>query len=163
MTSVSYLRLIVVGAGAPAASWQPLGQRHGATVLLLEGAARDNMLIHMPAGAVKIVFGKSPYIKRYTSTPSPPLEGRAVDSCKGTSLAGELGHAMTTPRLQDDYDVGHVYPAMRAGAGRPVPYFRKQEATSGWRTSRTVENGPLSFRPGLHLRGRNIFVGRCKN
>ena len=78
MTSVSEtFYYIVVGAGsAGCVVASRLVKDHGAAVLLLEAGPLDNnMLIHMPAGAVKIVFGKSPYIKRYTSTPPARARG----------------------------------------------------------------------------------------
>jgi choline dehydrogenase len=70
------------------------------------GPLHDNMLIHIPAGAVQIVFGKSPYIKRYTSTPQPALEGRAVDIMQGNVVGGGSSvNAMTYARgSNDDYD-----------------------------------------------------------
>src|ERR1700682_6413806 len=91
MTSVSdTFDYIVVGAGsAGCVVASRLVKDHGATGLLLEaGAPAENMLTHMPAGADKIVFGKSPYIKRYTSTPQPALEGRAVDIMQGNVVGG---------------------------------------------------------------------------
>src|SRR5260370_15265386 len=109
MTSVSHtFDYIVVGAGsAGCVVASRLVKDHGATVLLLEaGPLDDNMLIHMPAGAVKIVFGKSRYIKRYTSTPQPVLEGRAVDIMHGNVVGGGSSvNAMTyAPASKDDYD-----------------------------------------------------------
>jgi choline dehydrogenase len=39
--------------------------------------------------------GKSPYIKRYTSTPQPGLEGRAVDIMQGNVVGGGSSRSAT--------------------------------------------------------------------
>src|SRR5258705_1217551 len=87
------------------------------------------MLIHMPAGAVKIVFGKSPYIKRYTSTPQPALEGRAVDIMQGNVVGGgSRVNAMTYARgSKDAYDRWNTLSGdPRLGWYNLVPCFPNQ-------------------------------------
>jgi choline dehydrogenase-like flavoprotein len=132
-------------------------------VLLLEaGPLDDNMLIHMPAGAVKIVFGKSPYIKRYTSTPQPALEGRAVDIMQGNVVGGGSSvNAMTYARgSKDDYDRWNTLSG-DAGWGWDdlVPYFRKQEGNVRLENAAHSGDGPLKVSdPAYISEAANIFV-----
>src|SRR5258705_6614634 len=120
------------------------------------------MLIHMPAGAVKIVFGKSPYIKRYTSTPQPALEGRAVDIMQGNVVGGGSSvNAMTYARgSKDDYDRWNTLSG-DAGWGWDdlVPYFRKQEGNVRLENAAHSGDGPLKVSdPAYISEAANIFV-----
>src|SRR5260370_4090321 len=103
------------------------------------------MLIHMPAGAVKIVFGKSPYIKRYTSTPQPALEGRAVDIMQGNVVGGGSSvNALTYARSsKDDYDRWNTLTG-DAGCGWDdlVAYFRKQEGNLRHENAHHIVDAP---------------------
>jgi choline dehydrogenase len=128
---------IVVGAGSSGCVVASrLVKDHGATVLLLEqGPLDDSMFIRMPAGVFRIMFGNSPFIKRYTSTPQESLDGRSVVITQGNVVGGgsSVNVMAYTRGSKRDYDTwdelsGHA----GWGWNDMLPYSASRKAMFGW-------------------------------
>jgi choline dehydrogenase-like flavoprotein len=147
LTSTSYDYVVVGGGSAGCVTASRLVLEHSARVLLLEAGPSDRSpLIRMPAGSFKMMFGKSPYIKRYTSAPQAMLGGRTVSIPQGHVVGGSSsinvmaytrGSRLDYERWQEATD--------RAGWGWDdlLPYFRRQEGNQRLRTAAHGQDGPL--------------------
>jgi choline dehydrogenase-like flavoprotein len=107
---------------------------HGARVLLLEaGGDNRDMLLDMPAGAFKILFGKSNHIRRFQSVPQPSLDGRTIEMIQGNVIGGgsSINALAYTRGVRADYD---AWDRSVGGAGWGwedlLPYFTRQESNS---------------------------------
>ncbi|WP_238147010.1 GMC family oxidoreductase [Rhizorhabdus dicambivorans] len=135
----------------------------GAKVLLLEAGSSDRSpLISMPAGSFKILFGNSPYIKRYTSLPQPSLGGRRVEIAQGNVIGGgsSVNALAYTRGSRLAYDAWDEYlGGLGWGWDDLLPYFVRQERNSrlgGWAHGR---NGPLAVSdPFYRCRAADLFV-----
>jgi choline dehydrogenase len=139
---------IVVGAGsAGCVAASRLAAEHGFRVLLLEaGPSDDSPLIKMPAGTFKIMFGKSPFLKRYRSKPQQNLNGRSVIIPQGNVVGGgsSVNVMAYTRGSRQDYDLWNEASGMAGwGWDDMVPHFRKQEGNVRLEDAAHSGDGPL--------------------
>ncbi|MDB5576364.1 MAG: glucose-methanol-choline oxidoreductase [Bradyrhizobium sp.] len=159
---------IIVGAGSSGCvAAARLVQDHGARVLLVEAGPKDNSpLIHMPAGSFKILFGKSPFVKRYASVPQAALDGRSVSIPQGNVVGGGssvnvMAYTRGTKADYDDWDA-----ALGGDSGWDweslLPYFRRQEGNIRLDNGAHGGDGPLKVSdpryivPAAHLFLRSL-------
>jgi choline dehydrogenase len=139
---------IVVGGGsAGCVVANRLVLNHGARVLVLEAGPPDKSpLIRLPAGSFEMLFKGSPFVKRYSSTPQPALNGRSVTIPQGNVLGGGSSvNAMAYARGSKD-----DYAGWRKASGGPywdwddlLPYFRRQEGNQRLHDESHGAHGPL--------------------
>jgi|SRR5471030_76995 len=146
---------IVVGAGsAGCVTANRLVTEWGARVLLIEqGPQAKGSLIRMPAGTFKMLFGGSPFIKRYVSPPQSSLGGRAVSVPQGHVVGGGSSvNAMAYTRgSRLDYerwaaatgDTGWSWDGL-------LPYFKKQEGNLRYDNASHGGDGPLKVSDPLY-------------
>jgi len=139
---------IIVGAGsAGCVTANRLVTDHGKRVLVLEEGPLDTgMLLKMPAGTFKMLFGGSPFIKRYTSDAQASLGGRTVSVPQGCVLGGSSSvNAMAYVRgSRFDYDRwNEAIGGEGWGWDDLLPYFRRQEGNQRFDNDAHGGDGPL--------------------
>jgi choline dehydrogenase-like flavoprotein len=155
---------IIVGAGsAGCVAAHRLVADHGKRVLLLEEGPLDaGMLLKMPAGTFKMLFGDSPFIKRYTSDAQASLDGRAVSVPQGHVLGGGSSvNAMAYVRgSRFDYDRwNEAIGGEGWGWDDLLPYFRRQEGNQRFDNEAHGGNGPLKVSdPRYVVNAADLFV-----
>ena len=123
-------------------------------MLLLEAGPPDrSALIRMPAGSFKMMFGNSPYIKRYTSSPQATLGGRTVSIPQGHVVGGSSsinvmaytrGSRLDYQRWQEAAsDTGWGWDDL-------LPYFRRQEGNQRLNNGAHGQDGPLKVSDPLY-------------
>ncbi|WP_454885376.1 GMC family oxidoreductase [Sphingomonas oryzagri] len=159
---------IIVGAGSSGCvAAARLVQDHGARVLLIEAGPKDNSpFIRMPAGSFKILFSKSPFVKRYDSTPQQGLDGRSVNIPQGNVIGGgsSVNVMAYTRGTKADYDGWNT--ALGGNSGWDweslLPYFRRQEGNIRLDNAAHGGDGPLKVSdpryivPAAHLFLRSL-------
>jgi choline dehydrogenase-like flavoprotein len=146
---------IVIGGGSSGCvAASRLIQDHGARVLLLESGPADNsQLIRMPAGTFKMLFGKTPYIKRYETSEQAHLNGRRVSIPQGNVIGGgsSVNVMAYTRGSKADYA---RWDRASGGFGWSwedlLPYFRRQEGNQRLEDQAHSGDGPLKVSDPLY-------------
>ncbi|AUT58050.1 GMC family oxidoreductase [Paraburkholderia caribensis] len=146
---------IVVGAGsAGCVTASRLVREHQARVLLIEtGPPAKSALIRMPAGTFKMLFGGSPFIKRYVSSSQPSLDGRTVTIPQGNVVGGGSSvNAMAYTRgSRADYERWFTATGDSGWSWHGLlPYFKKQEGNQRFDNVAHGSDGPLKVSDSLY-------------
>jgi choline dehydrogenase len=155
---------IIVGAGsAGCVTANRLVTDHGKRVLVLEEGPLDTgMLLKMPAGTFQMLFGGSPFIKRYASDAQPSLDGRAVSVPQGRVLGGSSSvNAMAYVRgSRLDYERWNEAIGEKGwGWDDLLPYFKRQEGNQRFDNDAHGGDGPLKVSdPRYVVDAADLFV-----
>jgi choline dehydrogenase len=155
---------IIVGAGsAGCVTANRLVQEYGKRVLLLEAGPLDTgMLLRMPAGTFKMLFGGSPFIKRYVSDTQPSLGGRTVSVPQGHVVGGGSSvNAMAYVRgSRLDYERwNEAIGGEGWGWDDLLPYFKRQEGNQHFDNEAHGGDGPLKVSDGRYIvEAADLFV-----
>jgi choline dehydrogenase-like flavoprotein len=155
---------IIVGAGsAGCVTANRLVAEYGKRVLVLEEGPLDTgMLLKMPAGTFKMLFGGSPFIKRYESDAQPSLDGRTVSVPQGRVVGGGSSvNAMAYVRgSRSDYDRWNEAVGGKGWSWDDLlPYFRRQEGNQRFNNDAHGGDGPLKVSdPRYVVDAADLFV-----
>lgn len=146
---------VVIGAGsAGCAAAGRLSESGRNSVLLLEAGGRDdNIWIHIPVGYGK-TFNNEKLTWRFSTEPSPGINGRAMFTPSGRVLGGSSSiNGMVYVRgTQEDFDNWRQDGNAGWGYQDVLPFFRKSENQENGADAYHGAGGPLNV---SNLRAKN--------